>query len=86
MTAINIFIILFGIKQFIIIMEEDILNYLPTVMFRGTPCIININFILINSLNINFRKNHKNTFIIKLKMRENFNNILLLTALMVNTW
>ena len=21
-------------------MEEDILNYLPTVMFRGTPCII----------------------------------------------
>ena len=20
-------------------MEEDILNYLPTVMFRGTPCI-----------------------------------------------
>ena len=19
-------------------MEEDILNYLPTVMFRGTPC------------------------------------------------
>ena len=22
-----------------LIMEEDILNYLPTVMFRGTPCI-----------------------------------------------
>ena len=22
-------------------MEEDILNYLPTVMFRGTPCIQN---------------------------------------------
>ena len=22
------------------IMEEDILNYLPTVMFRGTPCIL----------------------------------------------
>ena len=22
-------------------MEEDILNYLPTVMFRGTPCISN---------------------------------------------
>ena len=21
-------------------MEEDILKYLPTVMFRGTPCII----------------------------------------------
>ena len=21
-------------------MEEDILNYLPTVMFRGTPCIL----------------------------------------------
>ena len=21
-------------------MEEDIQNYLPTVMFRGTPCII----------------------------------------------
>ena len=20
-------------------MEEDILNYLPTIMFRGTPCI-----------------------------------------------
>ena len=32
-------IILFGIKQLIIIMEEDILNHLPTVMFRGTPCI-----------------------------------------------
>ena len=31
----NIFIIVFGIKQ---IMEEDILNYLPTVMFRETPC------------------------------------------------
>ena len=22
-------------------MEENILNYLPTVMFRGTPCINN---------------------------------------------
>ena len=22
-------------------MEKDILNYSPTVMFRGTPCIIN---------------------------------------------
>jgi len=21
-------------------MEEDILNYSPTVMFRGTPCIL----------------------------------------------
>ena len=21
-------------------MEEDILNHLPTVMFRGTPCIL----------------------------------------------
>ena len=40
MTAINFFIILFGIKQLIIIMEEDILNYSPTVMFRGTPCIL----------------------------------------------
>ena len=38
MTAINICIILFGIKQLIIIMEEDILNYSPTVKFRGTPC------------------------------------------------
>ena len=38
MTAINIFIILFGIKQLVIIMEEDILNYSPTVKFRGTPC------------------------------------------------
>ena len=37
------FIILFGIKQLIIIMEEDILNYSPTVMFRGTPCSIHIN-------------------------------------------
>ena len=32
------FIILFGIQQLIIIMEEDILNYSPIVMFRGTPC------------------------------------------------
>ena len=24
-------------------MEEDILKYLPTVMFRGTPCMLNIN-------------------------------------------
>ena len=41
MTAIKNFIILFGIKQLIIIIiEEDILNYSPTVMFRGTPCII----------------------------------------------
>ena len=39
MTAIDFFIILFGIKQLIIIMEEDILSYSPTVMFRGTPCI-----------------------------------------------
>ena len=23
-------------------MEEDILNYLPTVMFRGTPCILEV--------------------------------------------
>ena len=35
----KICIILIGIKQLIIIMEEDILNYLPTVMFRGTRCI-----------------------------------------------
>ena len=26
-------------------MEEDILNYSPTVVFRGTPCIID-NFFL----------------------------------------
>ena len=31
------FIILFCIKQLIIISEEGILNYSPTVMFRGTP-------------------------------------------------
>ena len=30
-------------------MEEDILNYLPTVMFRGTPCTL----ISIISYNIN---------------------------------
>ena len=24
-------------------MEEDILNYLPTVVFRGTPCITHKN-------------------------------------------
>ena len=24
-------------------MEEDILNYLPTVMFRGTPCTRKLN-------------------------------------------
>ena len=33
----NISIIVFGIKQSNKIMEEDILNYLPTFMFRGTP-------------------------------------------------
>ena len=27
------------IKYFYYCMEEDILSYLPTVMFRGTPCI-----------------------------------------------
>ena len=32
-------------------MEEDILNYSPTVMFRGTPCIY--RFIIIN-----YRKKH----------------------------
>ena len=31
------FIILFGIKQLIIITEEDILNYSPTGIIRGTP-------------------------------------------------
>ena len=31
-------IILFGIKQLKKIMEEDILKYSPTVMFRGTGC------------------------------------------------
>ena len=25
-------------------MEEDILNYSPTVMLRGTPCILNYKF------------------------------------------
>ena len=39
MTTTTFFIILFGIKQLIIIMKEDILNCSPTVMFRGTPCI-----------------------------------------------
>ena len=40
MTAIIFFIILFCIKQLIIIMEEDILNYSSTVMScHGTPCI-----------------------------------------------
>ena len=32
-------IILFGIKQLKKNMEEDILKNLPTIMFRGTPCI-----------------------------------------------
>jgi len=29
-------------------MEEDILNYLPTVMFRGTPCswLVHLKFTL----------------------------------------
>jgi len=37
MTPIQYFkIIFFGIKQ---IMEEDILNLSPTVIFRGIPCI-----------------------------------------------
>ena len=40
MTALPFFIILFGIKQLIIFMEEDILNYSPNVMFRGTPCML----------------------------------------------
>ena len=40
MTAIHFFIILFGIKQLITIMEEDILNYSPTVMFSGTSFIM----------------------------------------------
>ena len=40
MTAIKYFIIIFGIKQLIIITEEDIFNYLPTVMFRVTPCVV----------------------------------------------
>ena len=34
------FIILFGIKQLIIIMEEDIQNHSPIVMFCGTPCML----------------------------------------------
>jgi len=29
---------LLGIKQLNKLFEEDILNYSPTVMFRGTPC------------------------------------------------
>jgi len=24
-------------------MEDDIQNYLPTVIFRGTPCMLNLN-------------------------------------------
>ena len=31
-------------------MEEDIQNYLPTVMFRGTPCQYNQNYITIIQL------------------------------------
>ena len=34
-------IILFGIKQLKKNMEEDILKYSPTIMFRGTPCMKN---------------------------------------------
>ena len=28
-----------SLRPYYQIMEEDILNYSPTVMFRGTPCI-----------------------------------------------
>ena len=30
-------------------MEEDIQNYLPAVMFRGTPCMINYEFIFLQN-------------------------------------
>ena len=32
-------------------MEDDIRNYLPTVMFRGTSCMLLIFFVLILILN-----------------------------------
>ena len=34
----KIFLLLFFVLNKLTIMEEDILNCLPTVMFRGTPC------------------------------------------------
>ena len=35
-------------------MEDDILNYLPTVMFRGTPCITILNQRIIYKDDIEF--------------------------------
>ena len=37
-------------------MEEDILNYLPNVMFRGTPAVFNKKYIIQDSL-LNSEKN-----------------------------
>ena len=36
-------------------MEEDILNFLPTVMFRGTPCSLK------NQIKLNQTKSNANT-------------------------
>ena len=48
-------------------MEEDILNYSPTLMFRGTPC-IKKNFNLNDSeIKIFTLENKQNTAIFKLK-------------------
>ena len=38
MTAIEYFFILIDINSTKLIMEEYFLNYSPTLMFRGTPC------------------------------------------------
>jgi len=35
-----ILLLIFGIKQLNKLWKKNILNYSPTVMFRGTPCII----------------------------------------------
>ena len=40
--------------MFIIIMEEDILNYSPTVMFRGTPCTLRERGIYIYTIKTTF--------------------------------
>ena len=53
-------------------MEEDILNYLPTVMFRGTPCISHSEHFWVGTKQcININKHHKTPNVTKRQMLQN---------------
>ena len=58
-------------------MEEDILNYLSTVMFRGTPCIFDELYVKLSLDTEIYRFKYSHTLKPLITNRKNLSNVVL---------